>query len=111
MTLALEIEYLTGFVRAARSPADPEPDWPPQPDRVYSALVAAWAARGLTADGRRALEWLETQPAPEIVASGGAARTPATVYVPPNDPATVDILRRWTTVRERTHFIQASAAS
>jgi His-Xaa-Ser system radical SAM maturase HxsB len=28
-----------------------------------------------------------------------------------NDPTTVDILRRWTTVRERTHFVQASAAS
>ena len=28
-----------------------------------------------------------------------------------NDPTTVEILRRWTTVRERTHFIQASAVS
>jgi His-Xaa-Ser system radical SAM maturase HxsB len=28
-----------------------------------------------------------------------------------DDPATVEILRRWTTVRERTHFVQASAAS
>lgn len=28
-----------------------------------------------------------------------------------NDPTTVEILRRWTTVRERSHFIQASAAS
>jgi len=28
-----------------------------------------------------------------------------------DDPAVVEILRRWTTVRERTHFIQASAAS
>ena len=28
-----------------------------------------------------------------------------------DDPATVEILRRWTTVRERSHFIQASAAS
>jgi His-Xaa-Ser system radical SAM maturase HxsB len=28
-----------------------------------------------------------------------------------DDAATVDILKRWTTVRERTHFIQASAAS
>jgi hypothetical protein len=27
------------------------------------------------------------------------------------DPATVEILRRWTTVRERTHFLHASAAS
>jgi His-Xaa-Ser system radical SAM maturase HxsB len=28
-----------------------------------------------------------------------------------DDQATMDILRRWTTVRERTHFIQASSAS
>jgi uncharacterized protein len=28
-----------------------------------------------------------------------------------DDQATVEILRRWTTVRERTHFLQASAAS
>jgi len=28
-----------------------------------------------------------------------------------DDPTTVGILERWTTVRERTHFIQASAAS
>ena len=28
-----------------------------------------------------------------------------------NDPSTVEIFRRWTTIRERTHFVQASAAS
>lgn len=28
-----------------------------------------------------------------------------------DDPQTMEILRRWTTVRERTHFLQASAAS
>jgi His-Xaa-Ser system radical SAM maturase HxsB len=28
-----------------------------------------------------------------------------------DDPQTIEILKRWTTVRERTHFIQASAAS
>ena len=28
-----------------------------------------------------------------------------------NDPGTVEILRRWTTVRERTHFVHESAAS
>ena len=28
-----------------------------------------------------------------------------------NDPQTVEILKRWTTIRPRTHFIQASAAS
>jgi hypothetical protein len=28
-----------------------------------------------------------------------------------DDPKTVEILRRWTTVRARTHFIHASSAS
>jgi His-Xaa-Ser system radical SAM maturase HxsB len=28
-----------------------------------------------------------------------------------NDPQTIEILKRWTTVRERTHFVQASSAS
>lgn len=28
-----------------------------------------------------------------------------------NDPTTIEILKRWTTIRPRTHFVQASAAS
>jgi CRISPR-associated protein Csb2 len=88
MPLVLEIEHLLGISFAARSQASTAPDWPPQPDRVFSALVAAWGARGEQAAERRALEWLETQPAPEIAASEGFARSPATVFVPPNDPET-----------------------
>jgi CRISPR-associated protein Csb2 len=88
MSLVLEIEHLLGVAFAAQSQASPAPDWPPQPDRVFSALVAAWGARGERADERRALEWLETQPIPELAASGGFARTPVTVFVPPNDPET-----------------------
>jgi CRISPR-associated protein Csb2 len=88
MSLVLEIEHLLGIAFAAQSQATAEPDWPPQPDRVFSALVAAWGARGERADERRALEWLETQPVPELAASGGFPRTPATVFVPPNDPET-----------------------
>jgi CRISPR-associated protein Csb2 len=88
MPLVLEIEHLLGVAFAAQSPASPVPDWPPQPDRVFSALVAAWSGRGERADERRALEWLEAQPAPDIASSGGYARTPATVFVPPNDPQT-----------------------
>ena len=85
MRLVLEIEFLTGACRAAPSPASEEPDWPPQPDRVFSALVCAWAGRGGNEDERRALEWLEEQPAPTIHASGHAARTAPEVFVPPND--------------------------
>ena len=86
MSLVLEIEFLTGVCRAAQSPASEEPDWPPQPDRVFSALVCAWAGRGERDDERRALEWLEEQPAPTVHASGHVARTAPDVFVPPNDP-------------------------
>ena len=86
MSLVLDIEFLTGVCRAARSPASEVPDWPPQPDRVFSALVCAWAARGERDDERRALEWLEEQPAPTVHASGHVARTAPDVFVPPNDP-------------------------
>jgi CRISPR-associated protein Csb2 len=88
MSLILEIEHLLGVAFAAQSPASSAPDWPPQPDRVFSALVATWGTRGEQAGERAALEWLEAQPPPEIAASGGYPRTPATVFVPPNDPQT-----------------------
>ena len=86
MSLVLEIEFLTGVCRAARSPASAAPDWPPQPDRVFSALVCAWAGRGGRQDERRALEWLEEQPTPTVHASDHVARTAPDVFVPPNDP-------------------------
>jgi CRISPR-associated protein Csb2 len=88
MTLVLEIEHLLGVAFAARSQASDVPDWPPQLDRAYSAFVATWAARGERIEERRALEWLEEQPIPEIAASGGFPRTAPTVFVPPNDPET-----------------------
>ena len=72
MSLVLEIEFLTGAYRAAHSPASNTPDWPPQPDRVFSGLVAAWAARGEQSIERLALEWLEAQSAP--LGTDGARR-------------------------------------
>ena len=85
MSLALEIEFLTGVCRAAREPGNDAPDWPPQPDRVFSALVSAWASRGERPGERAALEWLEEQPPPTIHASGHSSRTTPDVFVPPND--------------------------
>ena len=85
MSFVLEIEFLTGVCRAAREPGDDRPDWPPQPDRVFSALVSAWAARGERSEERAALEWLERQPPPSIRASSYSARTTPEVFVPPND--------------------------
>jgi CRISPR-associated protein Csb2 len=88
MSLVLEIEYLLGISFAAFGPDTDAPEWPPQPDRVFSALVASWAARGRRPAERAALEWLEEQPPPLLAASAFNARPAPTVFVPPNDPAT-----------------------
>src|SRR5262245_14903950 len=86
MTLVFELEYLSGVSFAAIGPDSEAPDWPPQPDRIFSALVATGAARAERQEERRALEWLERLPAPRLLASNDAEpRTEHTVYVPPND--------------------------
>ena len=85
MTLVLEIEHLLGVAYAADDQGGGTPDWPPQPDRVFSALVASWGARGEREAERHALEWLEWQPCPEITATNGFSRTAPIVFVPPND--------------------------
>jgi CRISPR-associated protein Csb2 len=86
MTLILEVEYLLGVSFAAIGPDSDVPDWPPQPDRIFSALVASWAARGQKEEERRALEWLELRPVPHLLASDADARTSVVAFVPPNDP-------------------------
>ena len=85
MKLVLEVEFLTGLSRAAKRPSDDVPDWPPQPDRMFSALVASWSSRGQQATEKSALEWLEEQDPPAIHASDCSARTAPDVFVPPND--------------------------
>lgn len=85
MSLVLEIEFLTGVCRAARDPGREEPDWPPQPDRVFSALVAAWAFRGERPEERQALRWLEEATVPAVHASGYTERSAPECYVRPND--------------------------
>jgi CRISPR-associated protein Csb2 len=94
MALVLEIEHLVGVSFAAISPADTMPDWPPQPDRIFSALVSAWAGRNKRAAERQALEWLESQSPPKIAASGGFPRSTAIVFVPPNDPESGRVAER-----------------
>lgn len=84
--LTLEIELLTHVYRASL-PDGSAPEWPPHPERVFSALVQAWGDGGERQDEREALEWLEAleQP-PEIEASPEwFARDVAAAYVPPND--------------------------
>lgn len=85
MALTLEIEFLSGVCFAAIGPDSEAPDWPPQPDRIFSALIATWGAHDEPQAEREALEWLEKQLPPMCVASQADARTTPSVYVPPND--------------------------
>jgi CRISPR-associated protein Csb2 len=88
--LAIEIEYLTGVARAASDGGDMV-DWPPQPDRLFSALVASWAARGSDTEERAALEWLERQPSAVVQASPAEPRMVAKAFTPPNDDAATSV--------------------
>lgn len=85
LMLQLEIEFLSGVCYATSERGSADPEWPPQPGRLFSALVAAWGARGNRDDERAALEWLERQSVPLIDASESLHRLPATVFVPTND--------------------------
>lgn len=90
--LTLEMELLTGVYRASlvdRSAAE----WPPHPERVFSALVQAWGDGGERADERAALEWLEALDEPPSIEASeiNGERTAPAVYVPPNDARSTDI--------------------
>lgn len=88
----LELELLTESYRAAL-PNGAGAEWPPHPERVFSALVQAWGDGGEQDGERAALEWLERLPPPAIEASPLAdsvgacvsSRDAPVVFVPPND--------------------------
>jgi CRISPR-associated protein Csb2 len=87
--LAFGIRYLNGFAAACasheRQPGREQPEWPPHPARVFMALAAAYFQTGEDPGERRALEWLESLPAPLLRAAGHAPRAVVTHYVPVND--------------------------
>jgi CRISPR-associated protein Csb2 len=86
--LAIEVEYLMGRAIAANWEDRTQPEWPPHPQRLFSALVAAHAELEGTADEEAALKWLESLPAPEIKADlYPSFRTSASYFVPVNDEA------------------------
>jgi CRISPR-associated protein Csb2 len=89
--LALEVEFLTGVSVAARPNRREEAEWPPHPDRLFQALLAAWGRNEPPLeDERRALEWLEALDMETLQVSAplAHARQVGAVYVPPNDART-----------------------
>ena len=91
--LCLDITWLTGTAFLAHDPSDHKPDWPPQPDRIFSALVASWGLGGRYPEERAALEWLEAQAPPHLHLHEPAyPRKTATVFVPTNDPGKLEAI-------------------
>jgi len=83
---ALGIEMLMRRALITQWDNREEPEWPPHPDRVFMAFVAAWGEAGEDSDQRAALEWLEELGPPAIAAPlETSSRTSFTSYVPVND--------------------------
>jgi CRISPR-associated protein Csb2 len=82
------VTYLCGAVVAAdiRTGNDKDQvEWPPHPDRLFSALVQAWGDLGRPEAGRDALLWLEHLPAPLIACGDLLTSRRVLQYVPVND--------------------------
>ena len=89
--LTLAVEFLTGGSVAARPNRREQAEWPPHPDRLFQALLAAWGRNEPPVeDERHALEWLEALDMDTLQVSAPLAhpRQVATVFVPPNDART-----------------------
>ena len=82
--LTLGIRYLTGCAVASDVADRRRVEWPPHPGRVFMALAAAHFQTGEDMAERGALEWLESQPAPQIHAPAHVERPVVTHYVPVN---------------------------
>lgn len=86
--LGFRINYLRGVVQAADVSAGQKKDvveWPPHPDRLFSALVQAWGDLGEPNDAREALCLLEQAGPPWIHAADLLSVSALPRYVPVND--------------------------
>lgn len=97
--IAIDVELMTGRYVATSYHDRAAPEWPPHPARLFSALVATAREHDeLVESGRLALQWLECQGAPRILASDAVARSVLTTYVPQN---TTRVLGDWTKQQEK----------
>jgi CRISPR-associated protein Csb2 len=84
--LAFEVEYLLGRVFSGTFQDREEPEWPPHPARLFSALVAACHETRMGDSVREALLWLEKLGAPRISAAAVSQPDKVMSFVPTNYP-------------------------
>ena len=105
-SFGIDVNFLTGRFVATCHNDRRQPEWPPHPARLFSALVAAWAdADEPDPSERAALEWLESQPPPGIYASEAVPRRVVSHFVPVNDASVVS--RGW--YKRRTENVSGLA--
>jgi CRISPR-associated protein Csb2 len=88
----LRVTYLMGRVySSAFDDGDDkrEPEWPPHPSRLFSALVAAWGDSGAEGELKPGLDWIEQQGPPTICAGDCTPRKLVQAFVPVNDARTL----------------------
>jgi len=84
--LAIAWQYLTGQAVASDPTDRQKAEWPPHPDRVLQAMVAAWGSAGADPAAGRALDWLVSLTAPDIACPLQVSeQSPVKVFVPVND--------------------------
>lgn len=92
--LTISVRFLTDRYAASEFNDRGRVEWPPHPARLFSALVATWKDGDDGDNGdvhetvQRALEWLESLPAPQIAAVERGqlgVRDVVPVFVPVND--------------------------
>ena len=83
----IEVNFLTGRYIATDATANlDQPEWPPHPARLFSAMTAAHMDAGAPDPAEQAaLEWLETLPPPAINYPMATPRTSVKHFVPVND--------------------------
>jgi CRISPR-associated protein Csb2 len=82
--LAIEVEYLLGRAFASDFRDQDESEWPPHPDRLFSALIAAHHDTFGTETERAALAWFQRLDPPEVSAGQAGAGNAVVTFVPTN---------------------------
>jgi hypothetical protein len=80
--VVLEVRYLQGALRLSGRGA--APSWPPDPGRLFAALVHAWGTAGEDPEEEASLRWLERTPPPRISAPELGPLSRYRAYVPVN---------------------------
>ena len=79
--LSCEIEYINHVSYASTPENSQKSEWPPHPDRLFSALISSWSIQK-NKNEEKALKWLETQSPPDIVFPEAHHRDDVSRFVP-----------------------------